>query len=144
MSMISEQVKRLRDKAHEIAGTYGYQRESDTKDLLFEAANTIEMLSAKCRDGGWISVEDRLPKLDDDSYVITNGHYISKPMFITILSVFDGRPVVSPDFAHYCDDGNWYWNVDDDACDFELVEVTITAWKPLPEPFKADKEGIIR
>lgn len=139
--MISEQVKQLRD--------YASGRKGEIADICNEAAATIEELCAKVHaanmerssahyHNGWIPVDERLPELDDDNYVITNGHYISKPMLITILSVFDGKPIISSDFAHYCDDGNWYWNVDDDACDFELVEVTVTAWKPLPEPYKAE------
>lgn len=71
MSMISEQVKRLRDKAHEIADTYGYQRESDVTDLLFEAANTIEMLSAKCADKlEKMTIADRIRSMTDQELAV--------------------------------------------------------------------------
>ena len=68
MSMISEQVKKLRDKAF----AYGYTSNSETESLLLQAANTIESLSAKLRAenmersaedcGGWIECESgKLP-----------------------------------------------------------------------------------
>lgn len=41
MSMISEQVKRLRD--------YASGRKGEIADICNEAASTIEMLSAKCK-----------------------------------------------------------------------------------------------
>lgn len=66
MSMLSEQVKELR-KYSEFCLQYGNERRA--KELMRQAANTIEALSAKLRTvnmengGGWILVdENNLPK----------------------------------------------------------------------------------
>lgn len=46
MSMISEQIKKLRDKAF----AYGYTSNSEMESLLIQAADTIESLSAKLQE----------------------------------------------------------------------------------------------
>ena len=68
MSMISEQVKELR----EIASEFDLDGKEELSNMINEAADTIEALSAKLAatnmersdryyGGGWIACEDRLP-----------------------------------------------------------------------------------
>lgn len=67
---ISEQVKELRTYANASL----YARESKAKEVMNQAADTIESLSAKLADmersagdcgGGWILSKDRLPAKDE-------------------------------------------------------------------------------
>ena len=106
MSMISEQVKRLRKlanqwKHNDVAGC----------NLIFEAADTIEALSAKARasdrpTGEWIPVSERLPSKDGCYLVSTTG---------------TNNDII--DIAYYTED---IWH----------KASRIKAWMPLPEPYK--------
>ncbi len=118
MSMISEQVKRLRKlanqwKHNDVAGC----------NLIFEAADTIEALSAKVREQnfsaepktGWIPVSERLPE--------DNGC-----MLVTIDDAIE--------FGKY-EDGEWsIW-----VCEHwdKWGAKGVTAWMPLPEPYREDE-----
>ena len=61
MSMISEQVKRLRDTAREFQSDYsGYEAYRVTKEM-YAAADMLEMLSSKAREektGKWVKDDD--------------------------------------------------------------------------------------
>lgn len=118
MIMISEQVKELK-KCSGIC--LQYCNEQRAKELLREAADTIESLSAKLQvanmenGGGWISCEDRLP--ENISTVIVQVKEIEKPTF------------------------GWYGNMENkwilSEKDFvNLEEFSVMAWQPLPEPYR--------
>ena len=110
MSMISEQVKRLRKlanqwKHNDVAGC----------NLIFEAADTIEALSAKVRATDrptrWISVSERLPG--------KNGCYL-------VSTTGTNNDII--DIAYYIE-GMWH------------KASRIKAWMPLPEPYREDGEA---
>ena len=73
----------------------------------------------KAKADDWIPVSSgKYPK--DDEYV-----------HVTFLSLRDGRPLCWA--CAYRKDGTWCWAEDD----YE-VEVKITAWKPMCEPYKGE------
>ena len=111
MSMISEQVKRLRKLANQWK-----QNDVAGFNLIFEAADTIEVLSAKVRaedrPTGWIPVSERLPK-----------------EYAQYLACFKNGEC----YVYWLEDSDWSRSI------IELEE--IVAWMPLPEPYKGgDKE----
>ena len=106
MSLISKQIDDLR--------AYAKDRKGELAKLVSDAADTIEMLSAKLSaanmersaryyHGGWIPCGERLPE--------ERGFYLT----------------TTKDKAVYCD----YWNEDN----FDRTEMVI-AWMPLPEPWR--------
>ena len=114
MSMISEQVRRLR----EFAKTLKY---ADEYNLVNGAADTIEELSAKLHksqmertsqyyNGGWIPVSERLPE--------EAGMYL----------------------CSYDDDyvGTSYFDIR--MNEFNMLHEQVTAWMSIPEPYKAKTE----
>ena len=115
MSLISEQVRRLR----EFAKTLKY---ADEYNLVNGAADTIEELSAKLHNsqmerssqyynGGWIPVSERLPKDKCETYLAcSDDGYIATIMY----------------------DENGRWLIDD---------CKIIAWMPLPEPYGGDADA---
>lgn len=123
MSMITEQIKRLKDEADLVERTHDY-----TAKLLREAADTIETLSAKVQaanmerstayyNGGWIPVSERLPE----------GLLVK-----TLVSCEDslGLPIV-PKVALY-DNYEHSWK----------CEEKVIAWMPLPKPYEPqEREG---
>jgi len=128
MSMISEQVRRLR----EFAKTLKY---ADEYNLVNGAADTIEELSAKLHNsqmerssmyynGGWIPCSERLPE-KDDQYICTvkfkheNGYPDEETHAVEYIKAYGG------------------WDMDRffNECNPRLI-----AWMPLPEPYKAESE----
>lgn len=117
MSMISEQVKELRNYSELCLQ---YCNEKRAKELLKEAADTIESLSAKLAavnmeqsdryyGGGWIPCEDRLPE-------------IRNPVLIC-----DGKGNVCIRQIMRIDEfGMAWWS----------QYSTAVAWQPLPEPYR--------
>lgn len=79
MSMITKQVKRLRE--------YSAQRSGEIAQITREAADTIEMLSEKLR-GGWIPVSERLPE-DDGWYLCTVKNEIETK--VAQIRFFEGK-----------------------------------------------------
>lgn len=123
MSMISELIKNLR--------WYGSYADSAEKDLMYEAADTIEALSAKLAEanmersdryygGGWISCEDRLP----ESYTE-----------IVLVCLKNGAVLVAINTA----DGNFV-NMMVGASRQKFRNFPehnpVIAWQPLPEPYR--------
>ena len=114
--MISELVKGLRK-----LGNQWKHNEVAAYNLIFDAADTIEALSEKVRANnlheGWIPVSERLPE--------NNGC-----MLVTIDDAIE--------FGKY-EDGEWsIW-----VCEHwdEWDAKGVTAWMPLPEPYRKDGEA---
>lgn len=123
MSMIGEQVKELR----ELADGYKMDDRPLAANTIYQAADTIEALSAKLADkeqsaedyrGGWISCKDRLPEEDVNVLAQVSGTY---------------RNVIFEDafeFATYIKGEGWTLESYPD-----IYNPNIIAWRPLPEPY---------
>lgn len=119
MSMISEQVKRLKVEAEWLEK----DQEKRLASILLQAADTIESLSAKLQAentersaedcGGWIPCSERLPEESLNS-VIGWDEYRKRPCFVQYIG------------------GRWALGNDSDV-------VNIIAWRPLPEPYRGAK-----
>ena len=141
MSMISESVERLREKAT-LFSKSDFAVAGIAKDYK-EAADVIEELSAKLASannerseqyykdvpdtnvGKWIPVSEKLPE-----YNAYSDYYES-----VIVTLDDGRVV---DGCYRNMDKEWWV----DAVDGEHYSVNATghviAWQPLPEPYKGE------
>ena len=112
MSMISELVKELRK-----LGNQWKHNDVAGFNLIFDAADTIETLSEKVRasnlHNGWIPVSEGLPKEGE-------------PVLITDCGYVDGLAWVAKDGA---------WESDHAYTD------SVTAWMPLPKPYKGGDEA---
>lgn len=132
MSMISEQVKRLRD--------YASDKRGEIADICNEAARTIEELSEKLHaanmerssahyHGGWIPAEERLPE---------------EP-YGCLVTVWDSTPTgegddfenILPYFVGY--DGEMWNDWEGQQCPFEVI-----AWMPLPEPYQVEEKDVTK
>ena len=123
MSMISEQIKRLR-KAAELFKKSGFAADGITWELE-QAAKTIEELSIKLHNsqmersiqyynGGWIPCSDRLP--EKPSYYLTT----------VMVGTYQVRTM-------------WY---DERGCWSNWGEkFRVLAWMPLPEKYKEREDG---
>ena len=130
--MISEQVKRLREKA-KLFSESGFAVDGIVKDYN-DAADTIEELSEKLAvgKGGWISCSEKLPEDDTKEYIVqkTNG-------FIDILGFTkDAYKLSRYDFPEY--KGNkkpifYDWDSEYGYCEWECE-----AWQPLPQSYKGE------
>lgn len=109
MSMISELVEELIDNADL------YTKE--LHDLMYEAADTIEMLSEKAREPKqeWIPCSERLPK-EEGIYLVTATNYI-----------FNTEEIVA---------GTCYFNIEYGFSNNRKI----LAWQPLPEPWEGADE----
>ena len=126
---ISEQVKELR----EYSNISLYTRESRARELLKEAADTIEALSANLADmersaedcgGGWIKCKDRLPtEKECGDY---RGHFlvtVYANKHTTMYMEYEYTTVRGKEV------GRWIWN------DRVNIPWEVIAWQPLPEPY---------
>ena len=119
MSLTSKQIDELR--------AYAKDRKGELAKLINDAADTIEMLSAKLHasqmerssqyyHGGWIPCSERLPK--------KNGFYLCTTKdCITILEFIEGNP-------HYHEEPSFVSDV------LGKCNSYVIAWMPLPEPYK--------
>lgn len=131
MSMISELIKNLR--------WYGSYADIAEKDLMYEAADTIEALSAKLAaanmersdryyGGGWIACEDRPPN-EEGEYLVcvrekSNGKWIPSVFdrtFITMMRCDKDGIFTPPMPCTPAADGNY--------------SAKVTAWQTIPEPY---------
>lgn len=141
--MISRQVAELREwSEHENL----VEENRTMADLLFKAADTIEMLSEKVRADRpqeWIPCSERLPE-DIRPVIVTWKNTDPKSYYQYIV----GKHFIGT--AHY-HRGKWYWysSVTEDLlaeygkCDSEEFDeaIEVVAWMPLPQPWKgADDE----
>ncbi|MEE1352072.1 MAG: hypothetical protein UHM23_08510 [Clostridia bacterium] len=189
MSMITEQVKRLREAA-DFRHTIG---DYMTAGLHREAADTIETLSAKIQaanmerssayyNGGWIPVKERLPEraeggcdnwhtervmvsaygnMNDDGWEsyeteIMTGRFIEledaetrekdlcfEPDTITLFMPDEWDFIIlDKDFKGHDKKENCLFYIDDTMTKTEYHDrfIQITAWQPLPEPYREDGE----
>ena len=125
MSMLSEQVKRLR----EMSKNYPINIEINVfQQTLAEAADTIEALSTKLQaanmersdryyNGGWILCSDRLPE-NNGKYLVTYADDIVDN-YVIVRNFYNGRFEPMP----YSE---------------ENLGRKAIAWMPLPEPYKPD------
>lgn len=122
MSMITEQIKSLREAAN-------IWYEFKVSDLLNKAADTIEQLAAKVRaanmerstayyNGGWIPVKERLP--ENKTYVL-----------VTI-----GIPGRQPHARSGWYQDGFFHNDNGDV--WRATDIEVKAWMPLPEPYRED------
>ena len=119
MSMTSKQIDELR--------AYAKDRKGELAKLINDAADSIEMLSAKLHasqmerssqyyHGGWIPCSERLPK-DEQNVLVT----------------YKTTDKIHP--CQYHDDGSrnpWYSYIDQCRAHMNVV----LAWMPLPEPYR--------
>ena len=120
---ISEQVKEIKAcaYAHEASGDAIY----GTANILYQAADTIEALSAKLADmersaedcGGWIPCKDRLPTKEeciksDCRFIVSDGNRVHQGIF-------------DYDINHFV----WF------NCNGTQIDEVSIAWMPLPEPY---------
>lgn len=131
MSMITEQIKRLRDLADDIFKK-GCADEMTCRVELREAADTIEMLSEKARGGKWIPVKFR-PLTEEEEIEYPDYCYMADCQMPSdeeeiLISTVHGtveKDIAVFDDAFYLDSG-YDWQTD------------VVAWMPLPEPYRAD------
>lgn len=124
MSMISEQVKELRDFS-KVYGPYDY---SKAVSLMNKAANAIETLRTKLGDSVWSDIKYAgLPP-------------IGQPLIVTIKDNLQGVPNQLRYPVYYVEDTMknqycWKWMFGDMVYDL-LPEVSeVIAWRLLPEPY---------
>ena len=134
MSMISKQIDDLR--------AYAKDRKGELAKLVSDAADTIEMLSAKLSaanmersaryyHGGWIPCNKRLP--DEHEWLGTKkfGTTISNEVYVTFEAP-DGQR-----FAKHISFQNGKLSpVDEQRMKVWFKGAKPIAWMPLPEPYK--------
>ena len=106
MSMISEQIKELRNYERIFKGD---RIDGNLSPIFGNAANTIEELSEKLKNGGWIPCSERLPEESLNS-VIGWDEYRQRCCFVQYYG------------------GRWVLGNDVDS-------VKIIAWQPVPEAY---------
>lgn len=119
MSMISEQVEELREYAR-----ISKLINSNYSRVMSQAADTIEMLSEKCRNTNqWISCKERLPEKDGEYFVTVEKSpslFDNDNKFITTM---------------YFQLGEW-------LLELEGFGVKVLAWMPLDlKPYSSEYEG---
>lgn len=128
MSMISEQVKELRETAEL------FDKIDDGRRMLLQAADTIEALSAKLAaanrersdrhyGGGWIY--DRAPTKEEC------GRWRGK----FLVTVYANEPTVMYMEYEYAEIrgkevGRWIW------CEKVNIPWEVVAWRKFPEPYR--------
>ena len=145
MSLTIKQINELR--------AYAKDRKGELAKLIADAADTIEVLSAKLLasqmersshyyHGGWIPADERLP---EEAYpvIVTWKNDDPASYYQYIL----GKHYVG--VAHY-KNGKWLWysSTTEDVlmeygrCDFEEFDeaIKVVAWRRLPEPYWEEGE----
>lgn len=99
------------------------EHDADEYDFVFE--RIYEMFEAQPQVGGWIPVSERLPeRTDDECY----------PMSLVTL---DNGDVCLGVYRH--DDKKWWTRMSVGETVY-TKDHKVTAWMPLPEPFKESEE----
>ena len=131
MSMISKQIDDLR--------AYAKDRKGELAKLVSDAADTIEMLSAKLSmrfpsaqpEQRWIPCSERLPEEKDAGILKKLGTSKRSEYVLATVEVKGERMTVT--VCTY--DGEWDWNMKYAFPDYKII-----AWMPLPEPYKTESE----
>ena len=128
-------------KPSEAIGNIRYARrwmgcESDFSEEALDMAIAVLEQQEK---GGWIPVEERLPEMHDAGILKKIGvKQRSEKVIITITE--DGTNEAVVDSSARLKDGEW----DSDTLRWLRAghkEVRVTAWMPLPAPYKEDNDG---
>lgn len=124
MSMISEQIRKLRNYA-ETTERAGFL--PDFVNSIKGAADTIEDLSAKLSSA---NMERSTAHYNDNWIPVESGLYPDdlEDVQVTYLGYKDQKPYCN-EFAHR-ENGNWFW-----ATDCVDVKVKIVAWRYNCDPF---------
>ena len=132
MSMISELIEELIDNADL------YTKE--LHDLMYRAADTIEMLSEKAREPKqeWIPCSERLP---EDLEIVNITWVNHRPM--NYYADIKDKPFTAT-AIHYKDKWWWYSPICEDMlaeygkseCDKMDADIEVTAWMPLPKSWE--------
>ena len=75
---------------------------------------------------GWISVEERLPEVDEDTEETIEDD--DCPEYIVTI-----RGASESTTLKYNPDGTWF---DENGCIYDVI-----AWRPLPETYQAERSG---
>ena len=139
MSLTSKQIEELR--------AYAADRKGELAKLINDAADTIELLSAKLHasqmerssqyyHGGWIPVGERLPEVHESGNSFSGIYMQSVP--VLVYGICEGEKNAQFHVVTYCDDldGTTYWSTELDA----LTITKVTAWMPLPELYREEGE----
>ena len=140
MSMITELIERLRQHADTFAKS-GFAVDGLVKDYR-EAADTIQLLSEKLHasqmerssqyyHSGWIPVSERLPEKYGE-YLVTWTADGLKRSFLCLAEC----EVL--EYDHEKNRFNVKWTLDEYTEAYK--NPMVTAWMPLPEPYKAESE----
>ena len=142
MSLTTKQIDELR--------AYAKDRKGELAKLINDAADTIEMLSAKLHasqmerisqyyHGGWIPCQERLPEEDGEYLVLYYIRSRYKPYIYDVMSFAnDLYKIDKYDFPDKKGQKGWFY------CDPEygLCEYNnVYAWMPLPEPYREEGEN---
>lgn len=120
MSMISEQIKELRKNADWFDSIAFFK----TRDILNQAADTIEALSEKLQDvnmengGGWIAISERLPTKEesiknDNRFILDDGNRRYEGCF----------DYIEKRFVRF-------------NCGGTQTDKCVIAWREMPEPYR--------
>lgn len=131
MSMISEQIKELR----ELSDAYTAGGHRNVGDKLKQAADTIESLSAKLEETKWIPCSDHLPEEPEVLPSDALGALIREGTLQEYIVMLYGA--LKPTTLHYAGNGEWH-----DQWTGEIYRVT--AWRPLPGPYKPNNQAAVQ
>lgn len=134
MSLISKQIDKLR--------AYAKDRKGELAKLINDAADTIEILSAKLHasnmerssqyyNDGWIPCSERLPEKYGQYLVTFIPSAGTLWTYVLIARYSDLMGIAKPSF-HI---GNVGKN------DFANITEQVTAWMPLPDPYKPKEKN---
>lgn len=106
-----------------------------TRELLREAADTIEMLSKKAKQREWILCSKRMPEEHEWMGTKKFGTTISDEVYVT-LENSEGRRYTQ----HLSFQNGKLSTADQSRLDAIFKGGTPIAWMPLPEPYKEGSE----
>lgn len=126
MSLTSKQIEELR--------AYAKDRKGELAKLITDAADTIEMLSAKQPEPKWIPCEERPPEEDGEYLVLYYTRSKFKPYVYDVMSFAnDLYKIDEYDFSDKKGQKGWFYH--DSEYGF-CEDNDVYAWMPLPEPYK--------
>ena len=128
MSFISEQVREIAE----------LQENLECMAILQEAADTIEALSAKLKNNGWILCSKRMPEERESIFAKLKGtNKWNSAMFEGISdevnATVEFKDGTRKTKTLYTVDGKWTGG--------RGVKFRVIAWQPLPEPHNPDRSS---